>query len=107
MPVSTVPATRPPRQVVRIPRPGGSPPPPRRPRTGGPGRAALDGRPWTGGPGRAALDGRPWTPEPPYRPTENRHRGEVLGVDGMSTADSAQVVQSTGNGTEDHEWRFV
>ncbi len=52
-------------------------------------------------------DGRPWTPEPPYRRIENRHRGKVLGVDGMSTADSTQVVQSTDNGTEDHEWRFV
>ncbi|MFC8835703.1 hypothetical protein ACWDLL_08180 [Streptomyces griseoincarnatus] len=25
----------------------------------------------------------------------------------MSTADSTQVVQSTDNGTEGHEWRFV
>ncbi|MGM7446464.1 RICIN domain-containing protein [Streptomyces tunisiensis] len=55
----------------------------------------------------APPDGRPWTPEPPYRRIENRHRGKVLGVDGMSTADSTQVVQSTDNGTEDHEWRFV
>ncbi|MGA5077064.1 RICIN domain-containing protein [Streptomyces griseoincarnatus] len=84
MPVSTVPATRPPRQVVRIPRPGG-----------------ITAFP------TASPDGRPWTPEPPYRRIENRHRGKGLGVDGMSTADSTQVVQSTDNGTEDHEWRFV
>ncbi|MEU3441551.1 hypothetical protein ABZ755_14225, partial [Streptomyces griseoincarnatus] len=31
----------------------------------------------------------------------------LLGVDGMSTADSTQVVQSTDKGTEGHEWRFV
>ncbi|AXI90290.1 hypothetical protein SAM9427_34620 [Streptomyces sp. ETH9427] len=55
----------------------------------------------------APPDGRPWTPEPPYRRIENRHRGKGLGVDGVSTADSTQVVQSTDNGTEDHEWRFV
>ncbi|MEV3856327.1 RICIN domain-containing protein [Streptomyces sp. NPDC050095] len=37
----------------------------------------------------------------------NKHSGKVLGVDGMSTANSAQVVQFTDNGTEDHLWRLT
>jgi hypothetical protein len=34
------------------------------------------------------------------------HSGKVLGVAGMSTADSAQVVQFADNGTADHLWRI-
>ncbi|NEE47114.1 RICIN domain-containing protein, partial [Streptomyces sp. SID8455] len=30
-----------------------------------------------------------------------------LGVDGMSTADSAHVVQYDDNGTADHLWRLL
>ncbi|MFJ2569293.1 RICIN domain-containing protein, partial [Streptomyces halstedii] len=37
----------------------------------------------------------------------NRHSDKVLGVDLMSTADSAHVVQFTDNGTDDHLWRLV
>jgi hypothetical protein len=41
-----------------------------------------------------------------YR-VRNRNSGLVLGVAGMSTSDSAQVVQFTDNGTTDHLWQFV
>jgi Beta-L-arabinofuranosidase, GH127/Ricin-type beta-trefoil lectin domain-like len=37
----------------------------------------------------------------------NRNSGLVLGVSGMSTADSAPVVQFADNGTADHLWRLV
>ncbi|GAA1641186.1 beta-L-arabinofuranosidase domain-containing protein [Catellatospora bangladeshensis] len=40
-----------------------------------------------------------------YR-VQNAHSGKVLGVSGMSTADSANVVQFADNGTADHNWRF-
>ncbi|MFI1443615.1 RICIN domain-containing protein, partial [Streptomyces fructofermentans] len=33
--------------------------------------------------------------------------GKVLGVDGMSTQNSAHVVQFEDNGTDDHLWQFV
>ncbi|MET8238290.1 RICIN domain-containing protein, partial [Streptomyces sp. NPDC005078] len=33
--------------------------------------------------------------------------GKVLGVDNMSTADSAHVVQFSDNGTDDHLWQLV
>ncbi|MYQ35240.1 RICIN domain-containing protein, partial [Streptomyces sp. SID4956] len=35
------------------------------------------------------------------------HSGKVLGVDGMSTADSARVVQYEDNGTPDHLWTLA
>jgi hypothetical protein len=38
---------------------------------------------------------------------KNKNSGKVLGVDGMSTADSANVVQFTDNGTADHLWHVV
>jgi hypothetical protein len=41
-----------------------------------------------------------------YR-VQNKNSGKVLGVDGMSTADSANVVQYTDNGTADHQWQFT
>ncbi|WP_428936004.1 RICIN domain-containing protein [Streptomyces sp. ACT015] len=55
----------------------------------------------------AAPDGRPWVPEPRYRRILNRHSGKVLAVDGMSTANSARVVQYDNTGTGDHAWQFV
>lgn len=38
---------------------------------------------------------------------ENRNSGKVLGVDRMSTENSAQVVQFHDNGTADHLWRTI
>jgi hypothetical protein len=38
---------------------------------------------------------------------QNQNSGKVLGVSGMSTADSASVVQFTDNGTADHLWSFT
>ncbi|MFE7627620.1 RICIN domain-containing protein [Streptomyces sp. NPDC057509] len=54
----------------------------------------------------AAPDGRPWLADRWYR-IRNRHSGKVLGVDGMSTADSAHIVQFGDTGTDDHDWRLV
>ncbi|KQX91633.1 beta-L-arabinofuranosidase domain-containing protein [Streptomyces clavifer] len=50
--------------------------------------------------------GAPWLADRWYR-IGNRHSDKVLGVDGMSTADSAHAVQFTDNGTDDHLWRLV
>lgn len=55
----------------------------------------------------AGPDGRPWTPEPPFRRIENRHSRKVLAVDGMSTENSARVVQFANTGTGDHAWQLV
>ncbi|MGW2821946.1 beta-L-arabinofuranosidase domain-containing protein [Streptomyces sp. NPDC001443] len=55
----------------------------------------------------ASPDGRPWVPEPSYRRILNKHSGKVLGVDGMSTANSARVVQFDDNGTGDHAWQLI
>ncbi|MEU0335395.1 RICIN domain-containing protein [Streptomyces sp. NPDC006193] len=55
----------------------------------------------------ASPDGRPWTPEPPYRRILNKHSGKVLAVDGMSTENSAHVVQYDDTGTADHAWQLV
>jgi hypothetical protein len=41
-----------------------------------------------------------------YR-VQNQNSGKVLGVSGMSTADSANVVQFTDNGSVDHLWQFT
>jgi hypothetical protein len=38
---------------------------------------------------------------------QNQNSGKVLGVSGMSTADSASVVQFADNGTADHLWSFT
>jgi hypothetical protein len=38
---------------------------------------------------------------------QNRNSGKVLGVDQMSTANSANVVQYDDNGTADHLWQLV
>ncbi|BFO17913.1 hypothetical protein SHKM778_43010 [Streptomyces sp. KM77-8] len=51
--------------------------------------------------------GRAWTPEPPFRRLRNRNSGKVLAVDGMSTENSARVVQFDNTGTGDHAWQLV
>ncbi|EGX58430.1 putative secreted protein [Streptomyces zinciresistens K42] len=55
----------------------------------------------------AAPDGRQWTPEPPFRRLANKNSGKVLAVDGMSTENSARVVQFANTGTGDHAWQLV
>ncbi|MFB6938057.1 beta-L-arabinofuranosidase domain-containing protein [Streptomyces chartreusis] len=55
----------------------------------------------------AAPDGRQWTPEPPFRRLANQHSGKVLAVDGMSTDNSARVVQFANTGTGDHAWQLI
>ncbi|WP_255950501.1 RICIN domain-containing protein [Streptomyces odontomachi] len=55
----------------------------------------------------AASDGTPWTPEPPFRRIRNKNSGKVLAVDGMSTANSARVVQFDNTPTGDHAWQLV
>ncbi len=42
----------------------------------------------------------------PFR-IQNRHSGKVLGVDGMSLNNSANVVQFDDSGTADHLWRLI
>ncbi len=57
----------------------------------------------------ASPDGHPWSPGgggAGFR-IMNRNSGKVLGVDQMSTADSARVVQFSDNGTDDHVWHLV
>ncbi|MEV1011795.1 RICIN domain-containing protein [Streptomyces sp. NPDC049881] len=55
----------------------------------------------------ASPTGRPWSaPGAAFR-IGNRTSGKVLGVDGMSTADSAQVVQFGDTGTADHLWQLL
>jgi hypothetical protein len=54
-----------------------------------------------------AVSGHPWTPTGGYLKIRNKNSGKVLGVDQMSTADSARVVQFSDNGTADHLWQFV
>ncbi|MEV7655991.1 RICIN domain-containing protein [Streptomyces anulatus] len=53
-----------------------------------------------------APDAEPWLADRWYR-IANRHSGKVLGVDGMSTANSAHVVQFGDTRTADHLWRLV
>jgi hypothetical protein len=54
-----------------------------------------------------AADGRRWVPEPPFRRILNNNSGKVLAVDGMSTENSARVVQFDNTGTGDHAWQLV
>ena len=42
-----------------------------------------------------------------WKRIQNKNSLKVLGVDGMSTANSANVVQYDDNGTADHNWRLV
>jgi len=37
----------------------------------------------------------------------NANSGKVLGVSGLSGADTADVVQFTDNGTADHLWQLI
>ncbi|WP_413804832.1 RICIN domain-containing protein [Streptomyces sp. OE57] len=55
----------------------------------------------------ASPDGKPWTPEPPFHRVLNQNSNKVLGVDQMSVANSARVVQFDDNGTADHAWQLV
>ncbi|MFI5932602.1 RICIN domain-containing protein [Actinoplanes sp. NPDC051494] len=51
--------------------------------------------------------GRPWVPPGVAFRIQNEHSGKVLGVDQMSLADSARVVQFADTGTADHLWQIV
>ncbi|MEU3459215.1 beta-L-arabinofuranosidase domain-containing protein, partial [Streptomyces sp. NPDC006733] len=55
----------------------------------------------------AAPDGHPWIPAATEYRIWNRNSGKVMGVDLMSTANSAHVVQFDDNGTADHLWSLV
>ncbi|MGW2960881.1 beta-L-arabinofuranosidase domain-containing protein, partial [Streptomyces sp. NPDC001220] len=55
----------------------------------------------------AAPTGHPWQPVAVYRLIRNKNSGKVMGVDLMSTADSAHVVQFDDNGTADHLWQLI
>ncbi|MFE2378588.1 beta-L-arabinofuranosidase domain-containing protein [Streptomyces sp. NPDC059398] len=55
----------------------------------------------------AAPDGHPWTPAGDFLKVRNKNSGKVLGVDLMSTANSAPVVQYDDNGTADHLWQLT
>jgi hypothetical protein len=52
-------------------------------------------------------DGKPWTPPLAAFRIQNQNSGKVLGVDSMSTANSARVVQFADSGTADHLWQIV
>ena len=54
-----------------------------------------------------AANGTAWSPNSGYVRIRNQNSGKVLGVDLMSTADSAQVVQYDDNGTADHLWQLL
>ncbi|MEV6795659.1 RICIN domain-containing protein [Streptomyces sp. NPDC051320] len=56
---------------------------------------------------QASPGGTAWTPEPAYRRIANKNSGKVLAVDGMSTENSAHVVQFDNTGTGDHAWQLV
>ena len=51
--------------------------------------------------------GTPWQAAGVAFRIQNQNSGKVLGVDGMSSQDSARVVQFADNGTADHLWRFA
>jgi hypothetical protein len=55
----------------------------------------------------ATTNGNQWSAPAPYRKIRNRNSGKLMGVDLMSTANSAQVVQFDDNGTADHLWQLV
>ncbi|HEY0806951.1 MAG TPA: beta-L-arabinofuranosidase domain-containing protein, partial [Pseudonocardiaceae bacterium] len=54
-----------------------------------------------------AQAGTAWASAGAWFRLRNANSGKVLGVDTMSTADSANVVQYDDNGTADHLWTFV
>ena len=51
--------------------------------------------------------GRPWIEAGVAFRIQNQHSGKVLGVDQMSQANSARVVQFGDTGTADHLWQIV
>ncbi|WP_083971963.1 RICIN domain-containing protein [Actinoplanes awajinensis] len=51
--------------------------------------------------------GTPWQTAVVAFRIQNQNSGKVLGVDGMSTANSARVVQFGDTGTADHLWRIL
>lgn len=51
--------------------------------------------------------GKPWVPPGAAFRIQNQNSGKVLGVDQMSQANSARVVQFADNGTADHLWQIV
>jgi hypothetical protein len=51
--------------------------------------------------------GTPWQDTSVAFRIQNQNSGKVLGVDVMSTANSARVVQFGDTGTADHLWRFL
>jgi beta-L-arabinofuranosidase (glycosyl hydrolase family 127)/glycosyl hydrolase family 127 (putative beta-L-arabinofuranosidase)/ricin-type beta-trefoil lectin protein len=51
--------------------------------------------------------GTPWQPPAPAVRIQNQNSGKVLGVDQMSTANSARVVQFGDTGTADHLWQVI
>jgi hypothetical protein len=55
----------------------------------------------------ASPGGTVWTAEPPFRRILNKNSNKVLAVDGMSTANSARVVQFDNTPTGDHAWQLV
>ncbi|MFI0941337.1 RICIN domain-containing protein [Streptomyces sp. NPDC021020] len=55
----------------------------------------------------ASPTGHQWSAPAPYRRIRNKNSGKVMGVDLMSTANSAHVVQFDDNGTADHLWQLV
>ena len=55
----------------------------------------------------ASPGGHPWWAAGASLRLRNRNSGKVLGVDLMSTANSARVVQYDDNGTADHLWQLV
>ncbi|NUR30066.1 MAG: hypothetical protein HOV83_30155, partial [Catenulispora sp.] len=56
-----------------------------------------------------SASGTPWTPGGggAWFRLRNLNSGKVMGVAGMSTADSANVVQYDDNGTADHLWQLI
>nr|WP_307865567.1 RICIN domain-containing protein [Streptomyces montanisoli] len=67
----------------------------------GAARLRVTSFPETGGTRQWQADGGA-----PFR-IQNRNSGKVLGVDGMSMSDSANVVQFADTGTADHLWRLL
>ncbi|MET9223271.1 RICIN domain-containing protein [Streptomyces sp. NPDC003300] len=55
----------------------------------------------------ATPNGTPWAPAGDYLRIWNKNSNKVMGVDLMSTANSAHVVQFDDNGTADHLWQLV
>ena len=54
-----------------------------------------------------APTGTAWASQGAWFRLRNANSGKVMGVDGMSTGDSANVVQYDDNGTADHRWVLV